>query len=533
MIAPFLGRGDLVTERARGRRVSGMVRDLLASSPGELAAAYAEANPGVDEAVLAALLGVPPGDFFLCGADLMMVEVDEHREFRVIEVNSAPGFAYCTPGRDAAELAYGRTVELVLDGLTREEQAGLAILTESKVPIETVGFAACFEHALGVPVPILGPPELRRADRRPAGRGVRLVCDGRTLTGGLRYLHEDPWEILPPDAVGRFVNGTGIDLRGARDKVMAHLAYERFNRARRSHGLAVRTPRTIIVRRPEDFDAARGAVGRWAVSKIAQGHSGRGVEFHPEKGSAAPAGPYPVVLQEMLLPSSLALPGETRLRGIPLRGEEYVFDLRIILGGFPDGIRPLMAYGRRSPQPVRRLDPREAETISDVMKVNISVPDGPDESRLETERLLFADDEGIAAMGLSTADLQRATVEAALAMIAVDRHGSWPGGEKGLLVGRHLRRLHRQPRIGPRPGPGDRIPGRTCRGRTDPRTRGGDRPRRHPSGGFRTGSRRDRGIEQDDRTAPRPPRRRTDRGDPQRHRPLRVQPVLSSHLLGL
>ena len=91
----------------------------------------------------------PLVDFYLCGADLMAVEIDGRPEFRVIEVNSAPGFAYCTPGQDAAELAYGPTVEIVLAGVPPEELAGLAFLTESKVPIETTGFAGCFEHALG------------------------------------------------------------------------------------------------------------------------------------------------------------------------------------------------------------------------------------------------------------------------------------------------------------------------------------------------------------------------------------------------
>ena len=77
-------------------------------------------------------------------------------------------------------------------------------------------------------------------------------------------MHEDPWDLLPPDAVGRFVNGTLIDLRGARDKVMAQLAYERFNRAHRSSGLAVRIPRTILASRPEDTQAAwYHAIGRW------------------------------------------------------------------------------------------------------------------------------------------------------------------------------------------------------------------------------------------------------------------------------
>ena len=61
------------------------------------------------------------------------------------------------------------------------------------------------------------------------------------------------------------------------------------------------------------------------------------------------------------------------------------------------------------------------------MKVNISVPTGPSSFRMETERLFFADDEGMAAMALSVVDLQIAAVEAALAMIAVDRYGALPG----------------------------------------------------------------------------------------------------------
>jgi hypothetical protein len=417
---------DLVVARARGRRVADRFRAVLDSTADELAGAYARGD-GQAGAAVASLLRGGTREFRLAGVDLMAIDGRDGVDFRVIEVNSAPGFAYCTPAHDVWPLAYQATVRALLEPIPPDDWAGVAVLTESKIPIETAGFARALAAATGHPAWVLDPAALRRAARQPtAGDGVQLVVDGRPLRGGLRYLHDAPWDVLPPRAHGHFLNGTAIDLRGGRDKVQAHRALVRFADA---SGFALATPRSCIVGHRDELAAAEAALGRWIVRKIPDGNSGRGIDLLADELARGRAPrTLPLLVQEMLLPPPLARDGQPALHGVRVAGEHYAADLRVVLLSTAAGVRPCMVYGRRarrSFEALARVDPRrwaDDGALDDYLKVNIAVA-APGGFTLETERLLLADDDGWDAIGLSLDAWRRAVAISALAVIAVDRHG--------------------------------------------------------------------------------------------------------------
>src|SRR5262245_32930679 len=142
----------IVSARAANRRIAEPFREVLSSSPRALVEAYVSAHPRASSAALDAIVRRGADTFLLSGVDLMpMREIDGRLTFRVLEVNSAPGFAYCTPGHDAWLGAYVPCIEALLTHVADEDLRDIALITESKVPVETVGFAACLQYLTGRP----------------------------------------------------------------------------------------------------------------------------------------------------------------------------------------------------------------------------------------------------------------------------------------------------------------------------------------------------------------------------------------------
>lgn len=409
------------------------VREVLASSHAALVSAWLRAKPGCDPHQLTTLLGVGAQEFRLSGVDLMpMRSSDGSLTFRVLELNSAPGFAYCMPGLDAWTHAYVPTIRALAEGLDETDLAGLALLTESKIPVETDGFGLCLERFTGRPAWVLGPPEIEQAEQAPTDGGVRMRIGSREVRGGLRYLHAKPWMRLPPTAVGHFRNGTAIDLKGGRDKVAAHRAFAAFEAAMAPAGLRIDTPRSWIIDDAAALVEALAALVEqesWGVSKIRDGNSGFGIDFFDPSRVTDRAWPrFPFVIQEMLSPPALAPDGCPGLLGARCRGDtdnaRYAFDLRAVVHHTLGGFRPLALYGRRAATPLASLRPGTvtAAALDAALKVNIAVSTGGG-FRLELERLLIGDAVGWHSMGLSVDDARRAMVQAMLATAAVDRFG--------------------------------------------------------------------------------------------------------------
>jgi hypothetical protein len=418
----------LVAPRAYGRRLASEVRDLLHCSPDALVAAYLNVNQQADASALRKLIAEGASDFRMSGVDLMpMRHADGRIHFCVLEINSAPGFAYCTPGVDAWNYAYKPCIAALLDAIPKHEWQAVALLTESKIAVETSGFTLCLQATTGHPHWLIVPPELERAERQRCESGTLLIVDGRPLRGGLRYLHLKPWRWLPPDAQGHFLNGTAIDLRGGRNKVAAQRAFDTFNSEWISHGIKIIMPKSYVVENSDDLERVISILDGWAVSKIPDGNSGIGIEFfNPAEARYQNWPPFPFLIQEMLMPPALATAGAPALVGAAIGRERYAFDLRVVIVSTREGYHPLALYGRRARAPLATVSRRGSDfraALDAVLKVNISVPNADGGFHLEMDRLLLADDEGWHAMGLSSTAALEAITQAILATSAVDRYG--------------------------------------------------------------------------------------------------------------
>jgi hypothetical protein len=98
----------------------------------------------------------------------------------------------------------------------------------------------------------------------------------------------------------------------------------------------------------------------------------------------------------------------------------FVFDLRMMLSGTTQGIRPLAVYSRRAALPLK--DKVSADDSSwDMLGTNLSSRDPDGEWQTDTTRLLLMDRRDFNSLGLGLDDLIEAYIQTVLSTIAIDK----------------------------------------------------------------------------------------------------------------
>jgi hypothetical protein len=363
--------------------------------------------------------------FILAGVDLMAVENREtgERDFLLLEINSAPGFIYCTPENDAAEYGYKRLIHLLLDHTPKDQWDGIVHFSEGKVPVEDRGFFHYYREILKRDVNILGPRDLEKLS---LNRENQLEYRGRPITGAIRYIHKDPWNYLAPSVKGTFINSTKVDLCGGRDKLMAERAFDS----------CIVHNKKIVLSRPECFTAhTREELEHIILSKefplVVKKrflNSGIGIYFILNKDLSVlkelSDKDFPIVVQQMIIAPGTGINSDFpwEQKGVCIEGKRYAYDLRVVVASGPDGYKPLMVYGRRGRRPFSDLKNcgHGTEIFDDIFKVNIAKKKGSD-FVFESNRLILPTDEGWEMLGITESELMAAYMESILSLYAADR----------------------------------------------------------------------------------------------------------------
>lgn len=430
---PIYLQKKIVGQSAMGKSIHKLFYDCLNASTEEIFHAYAASNAFAQKATFKAIFENETKEFWLAGVDLMVTDDGKEKKFNVIEINSAPGFAYCTPGNNAWHQAYEQVVDLLLSRCPSRLKPGLAILTESVIPVETFGFQACLSQKLQLNVPVLSPSDLLNAKTINKANKVYIYHKGKRVTGGIRYIHKNPWDALPPETAGVFLNNTHIDLRGGRNKISAQNAFEAFNKFHVNNGLKLELPDAKTVLSDKDLQQATDYFfNQPVVVKKPFENSGVGVflfsKLDESRAELISRMAPPFLIQKMLAPSNL-FTDKTNLLMVSKEKQSYAFDLRIILGAFPDGIKALMVYGRHGRLSLEKMIVSKDKQISDLslsnfLKVNISSVDSKGRNYLDESRLILPDVKGAELLDLEKSDILRAITQAVFALVAVDTFGS-------------------------------------------------------------------------------------------------------------
>jgi len=451
--------GSFVTEehfypRVPNARLHPLVRTFLRLGNERIALRYAHLHPEVDRQAIHDLLSQRTRHLIWAGADLFHVtDEDGVRQNVLIETNSSPSGQKSMPLLDEHDDlgGYRRLLEgAFLPRLRRRGTAKgrLAVLWD-KNELETTGYASALaeltgEEVLLVHLPTSAPP-------LPVHEGVLHVPlpDGTEvpLRGAVRYVTQRPWTRLPPTSRTVCLNPVLACLAGGRNKLIADLAYQRFNEEMKETGLRIRTPETIREVSLEDVPGWVDRLGGVAVVKDPYSNAGQGVwtitqpaELEAFMAHAHRYGRF--VVQGLV--GNLGWTSRTQNRRLyhvgtvpDRRGRIFVADLRFMIGNGSDGAYPVALYARRARQALA------AELTPDVdswamLGTNLSVKHADGHFTTEPERLMLMDERDFSRLGVGLDDLTEAYLQTVMAMVAIDRMAASLVNSRGRL---HRRRF--------------------------------------------------------------------------------------------
>ncbi|HEX5111233.1 MAG TPA: hypothetical protein VFV79_00185, partial [Saprospiraceae bacterium] len=103
-----------------------------------------------------------------------------------------------------------------------------------------------------------------------------------------------------------------------------------------------------------------------------------------------------------------------------VKGETFVFDLRMMVCATPSGFRPLSVYSRRAERPLSNQIEKGNHSW-DMLGTNLSHKLGSGDWTTDTHRLMLMDRRDFNKLGLGLDDLIEAYIQTILSTVAIDQ----------------------------------------------------------------------------------------------------------------
>ncbi|XP_078607042.1 uncharacterized protein LOC144879456 isoform X2 [Branchiostoma floridae x Branchiostoma japonicum] len=401
---------------------------------------YCKEHKDVQPEALWKILTYRPKHFHWAGGDLFpSVTAAGLREMVVVEVNSVPaGLKYMPHGGTGMDSGYHKLMgETFLNTVSSKcdpslSNMPLAVLHNKKntycQQIEPIAYATALADITKEPVYLVesfvDQPNIRWTD------GVMEVRDEEdqwhAVRAAFRYVTQKPWTRIPLTTKTVVFNHIASDLSGGRNKLLAAMAYEDFNKQQGDTGLRIRTPRTFLHVTKAQIPTAVQALGGKAVIKVPYSNSGQGVytvtsQKELDELMALDLNYEKFIVQALVGHKNWSSSQWHHACTLPDEEDrEYVFDTRLMVHATPDGFRPLCIFSRRAHLPLPdSLD--GTEDSWEFLGTNLTVTDTVGDSKSDTERLLSVDNKPFETLNLNVDDLVDGFVQTVMAAIAIDK----------------------------------------------------------------------------------------------------------------
>ena len=452
--------------RAANAQIHPLVAYFMNLRPKKIINRYCHLNPMVDRDYLEELLQYKPRYFQHAGTDLFHVtDARGNRSMVVIETNSSPSGQKSMPLLDEnrEEGGYRQYMEGIFQPSLKSKRnkinGGLAVLYD-KNPMEASGYAAAMADVFNEAVYYV---PWYRMDPDPPVRVSDNVLEIRTPEGewqpvraAFRYVTQRPWDRIPVHCKTMILNPIIACLAGGRNKMMAAKAYDLFNAEVRPYGLKIETPETIWDVKKAEIPLWVRKLGGQAVVKIPYGNAGQGVytivndeelEAFMEKDFG-----YEMFIVQSLIGnyqwSSTGSKGKFYHVGTMPNNKNniYVADIRMMVGSFREGLRPMAIYARRARSPLADTLVEGADSW-DILGTNLSIKHEDGTFSSDSSRLMMMDRRDFNKLGVSMDDLIEGYIQTILAMISIDKMAQTLINKKGKLKLRLFRSLNDDPEL--------------------------------------------------------------------------------------
>ena len=401
---------------------------------------YCHLKPKVSPQKLKDLLHYQPKYFFWAGADLMHVTNENGKRMMVvIENNSCPSGQKSMPliidnqEQGGYKSLVERTIGPKIKNRKRKLEGNLAVVYDKNL-MEAKGYAHAMADYFKEPIHLV---PFYKDDPNPPVRfsdGIMEIRNHESnwlpIRASFRYLTQKPWNRLPIHSKTLIINPVIACLAGGRNKMIAAKAYDFYNTELVGSGLEIFTPETI-------WDVSKAEVPLWikkmggqAVVKNPYSNAGQGVytiinDKELERFMATNFEYERFIVQSLIGNyhwSSMTTKGKLYHVGtMPnQKGNTYAADLRMMVSGTVEGIKPLAIYARRAKDPLANLVEWGMDSWN-MLGTNLSIKNDDGSWGSDTKRLLLTDRRDFNKLGLGLDDLIEAYIQTVLSMIAIDQ----------------------------------------------------------------------------------------------------------------
>lgn len=401
---------------------------------------YCRLNPRADSEAVGKLLAYQPTYFRWSGTDLMHVTNHEgNRKLTVIETNSCPSGQKSMPilEMNAEKGGYKRLIETTFKPMvdTHREPGALAVIYD-KNPMENVGYAATIADIFGEDV-YLAKFDERDGDPPAVFRNEKLYVKGTAgewveIRAAFRYVTQNPWNRIVKNSRTLLLNPIEACLAGGRNKEVASIAYEHFNKRFAEKGLSIFTPVTYRGVTYKGLEKSFADLGGSMVIKVPDSNAGQGVYTIISESELTQAlseldadAPNPYIVQQLIASNFIEGTDPSKnwyhVGTLPdTKGRSYAFDIRMMMHATEDGMRPLAAYSRRARIPLNQPIPDGMDSW-DMYGTNLSIK-GEDGWTYADERLMLFDVRNFGLLGLGLDELIQGFMQSVMAVYAIDQH---------------------------------------------------------------------------------------------------------------
>src|SRR5687768_260705 len=401
---------------------------------------YCHLHPKVKANRLKEVISYQPQYYCWSGADLINVtNAKGKRQMVVIENNSCPSGqkSMPLPIDTQPQGGYKYLIENSFHPYSKirrlSSSEAIAVLYDKNI-MEAGGYAATMADIYQSPVYLIPFYDKERNPHiRHRNNYIEILGEQRKwkkLTAAFRYVTQKPWNRIPVYTKTKIYNPIIACLAGGRNKLVAAKAYNIFNDEIYNIGLKIRTPETIWDVEKEHIPAWVKRMGGQAVIKVPYSNAGQGVytivNDEELNGFMSHDFEYSKFIVQSLIGnyrwSSRTEAGKFfHLGTIPnTKGETFVFDLRMMICGTPNGFRPVCVYSRKAQKPLAD-DLLNGASSWDMLGTNLSFRDKHGEWSTDTNRLILMDRRDFNHLGMGLDDLIEAYIQTVLSTIAIDK----------------------------------------------------------------------------------------------------------------
>jgi hypothetical protein len=428
--------------RALNSNIHPLVGYFLNLSHEQLAERFCRINPQADPQAIRNILSYQPTFFRWAGSDLMHVTNSRgHRHLTVIETNSCPSGQKSMPLLDlnAEQGGYRILIEKTFRPMVEKvTEDGVLAVVFDKNPMENIGYAATVAEVFNEEVYLAqynngdGNPPIKFVDQK------MYVNTGHQqwtpVRAAFRYVTQEPWNRIPRNSRTLLLNPIEACLAGGRNKDVASVAYEKFNRKFNDKGLQIITPLTYRKVNIDQLHDLYQQMGGNMVIKVPDSNAGQGVitvtndkELLKAVKQLTDRAADNLLVQQLIncnpgnLNNQISTNSWYHVGTLPdSKGRSFAFDVRFMIHATEEGLRPLAAYSRRARVPLNKPFPEDMDSW-EVYGTNLSVKNN-DGWTYDDERLVLFDVRNFGLLGLGIDELIKGFFQTCMSVYAIDQH---------------------------------------------------------------------------------------------------------------